>query len=66
MSKQHTIEFMYAAIGSITTVSVGAVLLQGLGALILGILGAIGGYLFSLYVKPQLDKHLNKKKKPEA
>ncbi len=47
-------------LGAISSFSIGSLLFQGLGALFLGILGAIGGWLFTRFLKPKLEKLFKK------
>ena len=49
-------------LGAVTATGIGSFLFQALGAIILGILGALGGYIFTHFLKPRIDKLLSKKK----
>lgn len=62
MTRETSDGLAYIAMGAITASSVGTFLFQAIGALILGLMGAIGGYLFNRFIRPKLDKLLNKNK----
>lgn len=64
MSKHNTSPTELASMltGAVTSAGVGSFLLDSLGALLLGIMGAIGGYLFTKFIKPQFDKLFSKNK----
>lgn len=62
MSQETSNGLAYITIGALTATSVGSFLFQAAGALILGIMGAIGGYLFNRFLRPKLDRVLNKTK----
>lgn len=51
---------MSIILGAVTATGVGTVLFQAIGTLVLGLIGALGGYLFQKFVKPKLDKIINK------
>jgi hypothetical protein len=56
MTKQ---EVGSTTVGAMLSLGVGTVFLQALGAIALGLLGALGGYIFSKLIKPKLDKWLS-------
>lgn len=47
-------------IGAATTMSLGQFMFQALGTLLLGIIGALGGWLFTAVLRPKLDKIIKK------
>lgn len=49
-----------AFLGAVFSMGIGSVALQGLGALLIGILGALGGWFFSHFIKPRLEKLIKK------
>jgi len=59
-------ETVSVVLGAITATGLGTFLFQALGTLVLGFLGALGGYLFSHFLKPRLDRLLAKKKQEKA
>lgn len=46
---------------SATSAGIGSLILDSLGAIVLGVLGALGGWIFAKYLRPLLEKSLNKK-----
>ncbi len=51
-----------AVMGMITTVTLGSWLFQVFSVFVLAIIGALGGWIFAEFIKPQLQKLLKKKK----
>lgn len=49
-------------LGAVTSMGVGYFFLKIGSAILLGVMGALGGYLFSKFIKPRLDKLFKKKK----
>lgn len=48
-------------IGAITTTTIGAWIFQAFSVLLLALIGAFGGWLFNVVIKPKLDKLVKKK-----
>lgn len=61
MSHQRSHEILSVILGALTATGVGSFLFQAFGAILLGILGALGGYVFTHFLKPKLDKLFKKK-----
>lgn len=49
-------------IGAVTATGFGTFVFQALGTVLLGVLGALGGYIFTRFIKPRIDKALKIKK----
>lgn len=47
-------------LGAATSVTIGNFLFQALGTLILGIIGALGGYIFTRFIKPLVDAKIKR------
>lgn len=56
MSTRTEDHLAHIVLGAITSASLGSIVFQALGTIALGLLGALGGYIFTYVIKPRLDK----------
>ena len=54
MNKHGIVLDVLLGIGSASLI--GGLIIQGLGAFLIGLLGAAGGYVWHVYLKPKIDK----------
>ena len=60
MSQEHSTKLSYMVYGAVTSGGVGSFIFQGFGVLVLGVIGALGGWLFTEYLRPVLKPKLDR------
>ncbi len=60
MSEQHASKLGSMITGAIFSGGIGSFIFQGFSVLVLGIIGALGGWLFTEYIRPKIKPRLDK------
>jgi hypothetical protein len=61
MSQSQRHDTLSVVLGATTTSVFGNLIAQGMSVIVLGILGALGGWIFTAFIMPRLNKLFRKK-----